>query len=44
MEAIIINNKELRIGDPEEVQFESLQGFQDIRLPWFTDTSDTTTT
>ena len=39
LEAILMNHGELRISGPEEVQFEALENFQDVTIPWFTDTS-----
>lgn len=41
MDAIIRKNgKELRIAQPERVNFSELQSFQNIILPWFTDVTN----
>lgn len=34
--------KDLRSGEPQEIHFEGLQEFQNVALPWFSDTSSTT--
>lgn len=40
MQAIIARSgKELRVADPQEISLDNLQAFEEVALPWFTDTS-----